>query len=202
MSDMKTTRPVCAFPNCMNPAKPYKKRNGERAYRKYCNRHVTAKGRAADIAQLPTQIKISNEQTTGTKRAAVSASILKFIESGCGVYAACESVGLSYGSFLRWRREDPTLEESVQLSIASSYERDTDLVEKALFAQAKDCEGPPSAKFYVLGNRRAENWRDVRKMELSGNKTNPIEISVVNYASKDKDAAERPDTEDKDTASV
>jgi hypothetical protein len=196
MSKLHKRRPKCAFPDCTNMAKPYKHKDGREGHRKYCNRHSASRNRVEDVAKLPDKLRVSNAQTVETKRAAKIANVLKFIRAGTGIYKACEAVGEAYGTFLKWRNDDDDgeeLEHDVQLAIAESYERSVDLVEKALFTQAKDCEGPPSAKYYVLGNRRPDKWKDVRKIEVAGDKNAPLKVSIVKYSKKDADKKSTPD---------
>ncbi len=109
-----------------------------------------------------------------TQRKKVLKAILRSLENGAGIQAACKAAGITTMSFWRWRKKNPKLDKLV----ATLLEGQIEIVEDALYKSA--LAGNTTAQIFFLTNRAPERWKDRRAIEHSGDiKITKIEVKVV-----------------------
>lgn len=96
----------------------------------------------------------------GTKQA-----ILKSLCNGSTITAACKAAKVGRNAFYEWITEDQNFKKQVDEARLSQV----CVAEDKLFENVK--AGREASIFYFLGNRAADKWRSVNRVEHSGSFT-------------------------------
>jgi len=93
------------------------------------------------------------------KKVVGKAAVLKQLEEGSSIIAACEATNVPRRSFYNWMNDDPDFQGDV-FTILNGR---TTIVEDALFGSA--LRGNVTAQIFWLCNRGGGRWRHVQQLE-------------------------------------
>jgi hypothetical protein len=94
---------------------------------------------------------------------AVKKAIIKSLEKGAYITAACKAAKISPVTFYEWLRKDKEFAKSVDIAQESRI----GIVEDALFKRAE--KGNMTAIIFFLCNRAGDRWKSLTKVEHTGN---------------------------------
>lgn len=101
------------------------------------------------------------------------ARFLELVAKGYGRSKACQKVGITRQTF--GRHYDKS--EKFRNAVLDAEEEANDVVEMALYKTAID--GNVTAQQVWLYNRASDRWADKRNVKLSGDKEEPIRLTLV-----------------------
>ena len=89
-------------------------------------------------------------------------AVIKSLQRGASINAACEGAGIDVVSLWRWRKADSKLDELIK----TTYDSRIQIVEDALYKGA--LEGNVTSQIFFLKNRSIDRWRDRTEVKGEG----------------------------------